>query len=281
VTRRVVVRPAWVAGEARGRGGAGHVTGFKSPAAEPRGRQCRASSGAEEARAEGQRGSWKMADEVALALQAAGSPSAAAAMEAASQPADEPLRKRPRRDGPGLGRSPGEPSAAVAPAAAGCEAASAAAPAALWREAAGAAASAEREAPATAVAGDGDNGSGLRREPRAADDFDDDEGEEEDEAAAAAAAAAIGYRGESARAAAQPRPSASPPVTRSQVAQGPESSAGSAAAAAAAAQLGPGSAARRRARRPCCGAARGLAARLGRLALLRAVAGTAVLAVWR
>ncbi|XP_021060589.1 NAD-dependent protein deacetylase sirtuin-1 isoform X2 [Mus pahari] len=140
-----------------------------------------------------------MADEAALALQAAGSPSVATAMEAASQPADEPLRKRPRRDGPGLGRSPGEPSAAaaaVATAAAGCEAASAAAPAALWREAAGAAAaaSAEREAPATAAAGDGDNGSGLRREPRAADDFDDDEGEEEDEAAVAAAAA-IGYRG--------------------------------------------------------------------------------------
>uniref|UniRef100_A0A182DWI7 protein acetyllysine N-acetyltransferase n=1 Tax=Rattus norvegicus TaxID=10116 RepID=A0A182DWI7_RAT len=137
-----------------------------------------------------------MADEAALALQAGGSPSAAAAMEAASQPADEPLRKRPRRDGPGLGRSPGEPSAAAAAAAAaaGCEAASAAAPAALWREAAGAAAaSAEREAPATAAAGDGDNGPGLRREPRAADDFDDDEGEEEDEAAAAAAAA-IGYR---------------------------------------------------------------------------------------
>ncbi|MEJ1288179.1 sirtuin 1 [Cricetulus griseus] len=60
-----------------------------------------------------------MADEAALALQAGGSPSAAAAMEAASQPADEPLRKRPRRDGPGLGRSPGESSpAAVAVAAA-------------------------------------------------------------------------------------------------------------------------------------------------------------------
>lgn len=138
-----------------------------------------------------------MADEAALALQAGGSPSAAAAMEAASQPAaEEPLRKRPRRDGPGLGRSPGEPSAAAAvAAAAGCEAESAAAPAALWREAVGAAAAgAEPEAPATAAAGDGDNGSGLRREPRAADDFDDDEGEEDDEAAAAAAA--IGYRGE-------------------------------------------------------------------------------------
>ncbi|XP_049997046.1 NAD-dependent protein deacetylase sirtuin-1 isoform X2 [Alexandromys fortis] len=136
-----------------------------------------------------------MADEAALALQAGGSPSAAAAMEAASQPAaEEPLRKRPRRDGPGLGRSPGEPSAAAAvAAAAGCEAESAAAPAALWREAVGAAAAgAEPEAPATAAAGDGDNGSGLRREPRAADDFDDDEGEEDDEAAAAAAA--IGYR---------------------------------------------------------------------------------------
>ncbi|XP_057607450.1 NAD-dependent protein deacetylase sirtuin-1 [Chionomys nivalis] len=137
-----------------------------------------------------------MADEAALALQAGGSPSAAAAMEAASHPAaEEPLRKRPRRDGPGLGRSPGEPSAAVAvAAAAGCEAESAAAPAALWREAVGAAAAgAEPEAPATAAAGDGDNGSGLRRrEPRAADDFDDDEGEEDDEAAAAAAA--IGYR---------------------------------------------------------------------------------------
>ncbi|CAO2608290.1 NAD-dependent protein deacetylase sirtuin-1 [Lemmus lemmus] len=135
-----------------------------------------------------------MADEAALALQAGGSSSAAAAMEAASQPAaEEPLRKRPRRDGPGLGRSPGEPSAAVVAAAAGCEVESAAAPAALWREAVGAAAAgAEPEAPATAAAGDGDNGSGLRREPRAADDFDDDEGEEDDEAAAAAAA--IGYR---------------------------------------------------------------------------------------
>uniref|UniRef100_A0A8C2M1C3 protein acetyllysine N-acetyltransferase n=1 Tax=Cricetulus griseus TaxID=10029 RepID=A0A8C2M1C3_CRIGR len=143
-----------------------------------------------------------MADEAALALQAGGSPSAAAAMEAASQPADEPLRKRPRRDGPGLGRSPGESSpaavaVAAAAAAAGCEAASAAAPAAaLWREAVGAAAAgAEQEAPATAAAGDGNNGSGLRREPRAADDFDDDEGEEDDEAEAVAAAAAIGYRG--------------------------------------------------------------------------------------
>nr|XP_021503429.1 NAD-dependent protein deacetylase sirtuin-1 [Meriones unguiculatus] len=72
-----------------------------------------------------------MADEAALALQAGGSPSAAAAMEAASQPAEEPLRKRPRRDGPGPGSGPGEPSAAAA----GCEAASAAAPAAPWREA--------------------------------------------------------------------------------------------------------------------------------------------------
>ncbi|XP_036024212.1 NAD-dependent protein deacetylase sirtuin-1 [Onychomys torridus] len=146
-----------------------------------------------------------MADEAALALQAGGSPSAAAAaaaaaMEAAAaQPAEEPLRKRPRRDGPGLGHSPGEPSSAAGTA--GCEAPSAAAPAALWREAVGAAAAAaaavagaEREAPVTAAAGDGDNGSGLRREPRAADDFDDDEGEEDDETAAAAAAAAIGYR---------------------------------------------------------------------------------------
>ncbi|XP_077897449.1 NAD-dependent protein deacetylase sirtuin-1 isoform X2 [Ictidomys tridecemlineatus] len=137
-----------------------------------------------------------MADEAALALQPGGSPSAAAAeREAASPPAGEPLRKRPRREGPGLGRSLGEPSGAapereVPPAAGGCPAAAAA----LWREAA--AAGGEREAQATAAAGEGDNGPGLQglsREPPPADDFyddDDEEGEEEEEAAAAA----IGYR---------------------------------------------------------------------------------------
>ncbi|XP_017653535.1 NAD-dependent protein deacetylase sirtuin-1 isoform X2 [Nannospalax galili] len=130
-----------------------------------------------------------MADEAALALQPGGSPSAPAAMEAASPPAEEPLRKKPRRDGLGLGRSPGEPSAAAAP----TEAESAAAPPAQWREAA---AGAERETPATAAARAGDNGTGLqglRRERRAADDFDDDDdddGEDDEEAAAA-----IGYRG--------------------------------------------------------------------------------------
>lgn len=140
-----------------------------------------------------------MADEAALALQPGGSPSAVAAeREAASPPAGEPLRKRPRRDCPGLGRSPGEPGGAapereVPAATGGCSAAAAA----LWREAA---AGGEREAQAAAAAaGEGDNGPGLQglsREPPPADDFDDDddddEGEEEEEAAAAAA---IGYRG--------------------------------------------------------------------------------------
>lgn len=141
-----------------------------------------------------------MADEAALALQPGGSPSAVVAeREAASPPAGEPLRKRPRRDCPGLGRSPGEPGGAapereVPAATGGCPAAAAA----LWREAA--AAGEEREAQA-ATAGEGDNGPGLQgltREPPPADDFydddddDDDEGEEEEEAAAAAA---IGYRG--------------------------------------------------------------------------------------
>lgn len=143
-----------------------------------------------------------MADEAALALQPGGSPSAAAAeREAASPPVGEPLRKRPRKDCPGLGRSPGEPGGAapereVPAATGGCPAAAAA----LWREAAAsvAAAGGEREAQA-ATAGEGDNGPGLQglsREPPPADDFyddddDDDEGEEEEEAAAAA----IGYRG--------------------------------------------------------------------------------------
>ncbi|XP_032168479.1 NAD-dependent protein deacetylase sirtuin-1 isoform X2 [Mustela erminea] len=142
-----------------------------------------------------------MADEAALALQPGGSPSAVAAeREAASPPVGEPLRKRPRKDCPGLGRSPSEPSGAapereVPAATGGCPAAAAA----LWREAAAAAAAAggEREAQA-ATAGEGDNGPGLQglsREPPPADDFyddddDDDEGEEEEEAAAAA----IGYR---------------------------------------------------------------------------------------
>ncbi|XP_057590426.1 NAD-dependent protein deacetylase sirtuin-1 isoform X2 [Hippopotamus amphibius kiboko] len=125
-----------------------------------------------------------MADEAALALQPGGSPSAAAAeTEAPSPPAGEPLRKRPRRDGPGAGRSPGEPGGAapereLPAAASGCPAA------ALWREA------------QAVAAGEGDNGPGLQglsREAPPADDSydDDDEGEEEEEAAAAEA---IGYR---------------------------------------------------------------------------------------
>lgn len=130
-----------------------------------------------------------MADEAALALQPGGSPSVVAAeREAPSPPAGEPLRKRPRRDGPGVGRGPGEP-AGTAPerelpaAAGGCPAAAAA----LWREA---------QVAAAAAAGEADNGPGLQglsREAPPADDFyddDDDEGEEEEEAAAA-----IGYRG--------------------------------------------------------------------------------------
>ncbi|XP_032697872.1 NAD-dependent protein deacetylase sirtuin-1 isoform X2 [Lontra canadensis] len=139
-----------------------------------------------------------MADEAALALQPGGSPSAVAAeREAASPPVGEPLRKRPRKDCPGLGRSSGEPGGAapereVPAATGGCPPAAAA----LWREAAAsAAAGGEREAQA-ATAGEGDNGPGLQglsREPPPADDFydddDDDEGEEEEEAAAA-----IGYR---------------------------------------------------------------------------------------
>lgn len=140
-----------------------------------------------------------MADKAALVLQPGGSPSAAGAeTEAASPPAGEPLRKRPRRDGPGLERSPGEPGGAApereVPAAGGCPVAAAA----LWREAEAAAAGGEQEAQATAAAGEGDNGPGLQgpsREPPLADSFydedDDDEGEEEEEAAAAA----IGYRG--------------------------------------------------------------------------------------
>lgn len=140
-----------------------------------------------------------MADEAALALQPGGSPSAAAAeREAASPPAGEPLRKRPRRDGPGLGWSPGEsggpaPEREVPAAAGSCPAVAAA----LWREAEAATATGgEREAQAVVAAG-GDNGPGLQglpREPPPADDFcededDDDEGEEEEEAAAG-----IGYR---------------------------------------------------------------------------------------
>lgn len=74
----------------------------------------RVRAGAEEVREEGQRGSLKMADEAALALQPGGSPSAVAAeREASSPPTGEPLRKRPRRDGPGLGRSPSEPGGAA------------------------------------------------------------------------------------------------------------------------------------------------------------------------
>lgn len=126
-----------------------------------------------------------MADEAALALQPGGSPSVVVAeREAPSPPAGEPLRKRPRRDGPGVGRSPGEPGGTAPerelPAAAGsCPAAAAA----LWREAQAAAAEEEDNGPGL---------QGLSREAPPADDFydDDDEGEEEEEAAAA-----IGYRG--------------------------------------------------------------------------------------
>nr|KAF6425718.1 sirtuin 1 [Molossus molossus] len=128
-----------------------------------------------------------MADEAALALQPGGSPSAVAAeREASSPPTGEPLRKRPRRDGPGLGRSPGEPDGAAPERE--VQAVAGGGPAA-------AAAGGEREAQATA-GGVGDNGPGLQglsRDPPPADDFDDDdddEGEEEEEAAAAG----IGYR---------------------------------------------------------------------------------------
>ncbi|KAF6111419.1 sirtuin 1 [Phyllostomus discolor] len=121
-----------------------------------------------------------MADEAALALQPGGSPSAVVAeWEAASPPTGEPLSKRPRRDVPGLGWSPGEPEGA--------------APERELLSVAGdgrAAAGGEREAPATA-GGIGDNGPGLQglsRDPPPADDFDDEdedeEGEEEEEAAA-------------------------------------------------------------------------------------------------
>lgn len=134
-----------------------------------------------------------MADEAALALQPGGSPSAVAAeRDAASPPTGEPLRKRPRRDGPGLGRSPDKPDGAApereALAVAGGGPAVAAA-------AAAAAAGGEREAQATAggVADNGPGLQGLSREPPPADDLDDDdeEGEEEEEAAAAG----TGYRG--------------------------------------------------------------------------------------
>ncbi|XP_048194835.1 NAD-dependent protein deacetylase sirtuin-1 isoform X2 [Perognathus longimembris pacificus] len=141
-----------------------------------------------------------MADEAALALQpGGGSPSVAAEREAASPPAGEPLRKRPRRDSPSLGRSPGEPSGAAPEREAAVAGDGLAAEAALWREAAAAEAAAaeaaaaaaggEREAPAMAAAGEGDNGPGLQglaREPPPAEDFDDDEEE--------AAAEAMGYR---------------------------------------------------------------------------------------
>lgn len=132
-----------------------------------------------------------MADEAALALQPGGSPSAVAAeREASSPPTGEPLRKRPRRDGPGLGRSPGEPDGAapereVLAVAGGGPAAAAAA------------AGGEREAQATAGRV-GDNGPGLQglsRDPPPADDFDDDDDEEGEEEEEAAAAAGIGYRG--------------------------------------------------------------------------------------
>ncbi|KAM4852629.1 LOW QUALITY PROTEIN: NAD-dependent protein deacetylase sirtuin-1 [Thomomys bottae] len=144
-----------------------------------------------------------MADEAALALQPGGSPSVAAEREAASPPAGEPLRKRPRRDSPSLGRSPGEPGGAApereAAAAAAAAAATAVAEAALWREAAEAAlvTGGEREAPATAAAGEGDNGPGLQglaREPPPAEDLDDDDDDEEGDEEEEAAAEALGYR---------------------------------------------------------------------------------------
>ncbi|XP_007938891.1 NAD-dependent protein deacetylase sirtuin-1 [Orycteropus afer afer] len=129
-----------------------------------------------------------MADEAALALQPGSSPSAAAAAEreAASPPAGEPLRKRPRRDGLSLGRSPGEPSGAAPE----CEV-----PAAAGGSPAVPLSGEEREAQAAAAAIGEDNGLGLQglsRQPPPVDDFDDDDddGEEEEEAAAAA----IGYR---------------------------------------------------------------------------------------
>lgn len=108
-----------------------------------------------------------MADEAALALQPGGSPSAVAAeREASSPPTGEPLRKRPRRDGPGLGRSPSEPGGAAPE------------PEVLAVAGGGPAAGGEREAQATA-GGVGDNGPGLQglsRDPPA-DDFDDDDDE--------------------------------------------------------------------------------------------------------
>lgn len=176
-----------------------------------------------------------MADEAALAFQPGGSQSPGAAeREAAPSPAGEPLRKRPRRDGPGLGWSPGEPGGSASerevPAAA---AGTCPAVAALWREAP-AATGDEREAQAAAVAGGGDNGPGLQglsREPPPAehfceDDDDDEEGEEEEEAAAAA----IGYRGAQGAggrhcASPPPAPGAPPGVRRG----GPRARGGSAA----------------------------------------------------
>ncbi|XP_069877101.1 NAD-dependent protein deacetylase sirtuin-1 [Dipodomys merriami] len=129
-----------------------------------------------------------MADEAALALQPGGSPSVAAEREAASPPAGEPLRKRPRRDSPGLGRSPGEPGGAAP------EREAAAAGDGLAAEAA---AGGEREAPATAAAGEGDNGPGLQglaREPPPAEDFDDDDDDDEGDEEEEAAAEALEYR---------------------------------------------------------------------------------------
>ncbi|KAM6183274.1 NAD-dependent protein deacetylase sirtuin-1 isoform 2-T2 [Erethizon dorsatum] len=126
-----------------------------------------------------------MADEAALALQP-GSPSAAAAeREAASPPAGEPLRKRPRREGPVPGRSPGEPSGAAA---------EREVPAAAEDCPAAAAAGGEREAQGTTAVG-GDNGPGLQGlalEPPPTNDFDDDDDDDDDEEEEAAAA--IGYR---------------------------------------------------------------------------------------
>ncbi|XP_036192764.1 NAD-dependent protein deacetylase sirtuin-1 isoform X1 [Myotis myotis] len=126
-----------------------------------------------------------MADEAALALQPGGSPSAAAAeREASPPPPGEPLRKRPRRDGSGLGRSPGEPDGA--------------APEREALSAAGggpAAAGGAWEAQA-AAGGGGDNGPGLQGpswDPPPDEDLDDDD-DEEDEEEEEAAAAGIGYR---------------------------------------------------------------------------------------
>ncbi|KAM7085914.1 LOW QUALITY PROTEIN: NAD-dependent protein deacetylase sirtuin-1-like [Molossus nigricans] len=122
-----------------------------------------------------------MADEGALTFQPLVPSAVVVEREASLPPTGEPLRKRPRRDGPGLRRSPGEPDGA--------------APEREMQAVAGggaAAAGGEQEAQVTA----GEYGpclQGLSLDPPPADyldDNDDEEGEEEEEAAAAG----IGYR---------------------------------------------------------------------------------------